>query len=63
MSRATTTTTSSCSLPTRRETRSAPLTIMPSTLSRARKMMQEWADFLEHTQRGGKVLPFRSSAA
>ncbi len=27
------------------------------------KMMQEWADFLEHTQRGGKVLPFRSSAA
>jgi integrase len=23
------------------------------------KMMQEWADFLEHTQRGPKVLPFR----
>jgi integrase len=27
------------------------------------KMMQEWADFLERTQRGGKVLPFRGSAA
>jgi integrase len=27
------------------------------------KMMQEWADFLETTQRGGKVLPFRGSAA
>jgi integrase len=27
------------------------------------KMMQDWADFLERTQRGGKVLPFRSSAA
>ena len=27
------------------------------------KMMQDWADFLEHTQRGGKVLPFRGSAA
>jgi integrase len=27
------------------------------------KMMQEWADFLEHTQRGGKVLPFPGSAA
>ncbi len=27
------------------------------------KMMQDWADFLEHTQRGGKVLPFRTSAA
>jgi integrase len=27
------------------------------------RMMQDWADFLEHTQRGGKVLPFRSSAA
>ena len=27
------------------------------------RMMQEWADFLEQTQRGGKVLPFRGSAA
>jgi integrase len=27
------------------------------------KMMQDWADFLECTQRGGKVLPFRPSAA
>jgi integrase len=27
------------------------------------KMMQDWADFLELTQRGGKVLPFRGSAA
>jgi integrase len=27
------------------------------------KMMQDWADFLEHTQRGGSVLPFRGSAA
>jgi integrase len=27
------------------------------------KMMQEWADFLEQTQRGGKVLPFRGTAA
>ena len=27
------------------------------------KMMQDWANFLEQTQRGGKVLPFRSSAA
>jgi len=27
------------------------------------KMMQDWADFLEQTQRGGKVLPFRSPAA
>ncbi len=27
------------------------------------KMMQDWADFLEQTQRGGKVLPFRGSAA
>jgi integrase len=27
------------------------------------KMMQDWADFLEHTQRGGKVLPFRGTAA
>ncbi|HZL52800.1 MAG TPA: site-specific integrase [Terracidiphilus sp.] len=26
-------------------------------------MMQAWADFLEHTQRGGKVLPFRQGAA
>jgi len=26
-------------------------------------MMQAWADFLEQTQRGGKVLPFRGSAA
>lgn len=26
-------------------------------------MMQDWADFLEHTQRGGKLLPFRSTAA
>jgi integrase len=27
------------------------------------KMMQDWADFLEQTQRGGKVLPFRPQAA
>ena len=27
------------------------------------KMMQDWADFLEQTQRGGKVLPFRGTAA
>jgi hypothetical protein len=27
------------------------------------KMMQDWARFLEHTQRGGKLLPFRGSAA
>ena len=27
------------------------------------KMMQEWADFLEQTQRGGKVLPIRGTAA
>jgi integrase len=27
------------------------------------KMMQEWADFLEQTQRGGKVLSFRGTAA
>ena len=27
------------------------------------KMLQDWADFLEQTQRGGKVLPFRNSAA
>ncbi|MGP8175488.1 MAG: tyrosine-type recombinase/integrase [Terracidiphilus sp.] len=26
-------------------------------------MMQDWADFLEQTRRGGRVLPFRSSAA
>lgn len=26
------------------------------------KMMQDWADFLERTQRGGKVLPFRGTA-
>jgi integrase len=27
------------------------------------KMMQDWADFLELTQRGGKVFPFREQAA
>ncbi len=27
------------------------------------KMMQDWADFLEQTQRGGKVLAFRGTAA
>jgi len=27
------------------------------------RMMQDWADFLERTQRGGKLLPFRGSAA
>jgi integrase len=27
------------------------------------RMMQGWADYLEQTQRGGKVLPFRGSAA
>jgi integrase len=27
------------------------------------KMMQEWADFLERTQRNGKVLPFRPQVA
>ena len=27
------------------------------------KMMQDWGDFLERTQRGGKVLPFRGTAA
>ncbi len=27
------------------------------------RMMQEWADFLERTQRGGKVLPFHGTAA
>jgi integrase len=26
-------------------------------------MMQDWADFLERTQRGGKVLPIRCTAA
>ncbi|HUV70642.1 MAG TPA: hypothetical protein VMW15_13325, partial [Terracidiphilus sp.] len=27
------------------------------------KMMQDWADYLERTLRGGKVLPFRGRAA
>ncbi len=27
------------------------------------RMMQDWADLLEQTQRGGKLLPFRGSAA
>jgi integrase len=27
------------------------------------RMMQDWADYLEQTRRGGKVLPFRGSAA
>lgn len=27
------------------------------------KMMQDWANFLEHALRGGKVLPFRGTAA
>jgi integrase len=27
------------------------------------KMMQDWADYLEQTQRGGKLLPFRGTAA
>ena len=27
------------------------------------KMMQDWANFLEVTQRGGKVLPFRNQVA
>jgi integrase len=27
------------------------------------RMMQDWADFLERIQRGGKVLPFRGTAA
>ena len=27
------------------------------------KMMQDWADFLEHTQRTGNVLPFKGTAA
>ena len=26
-------------------------------------MMQDWADFLEHTQRSAKVLPFKGTAA
>ena len=55
--------TSNCSLPTRRATPSAQPTITRSILSLAPRMMQDWADFLEQTQRGGKVLPFRSSAA
>jgi len=32
-------------------------------LEQRAKMMQDWADFLERTQRGGKVLPFRGTAA
>ena len=27
------------------------------------RMMQDWADFLEQTQRGGRILPFRSGVA
>jgi integrase len=27
------------------------------------KMMQQWGDYLERTQRGGKVLPFQTDAA
>jgi hypothetical protein len=27
------------------------------------KMMQDWADHLEQTQRGGKVLPFLGTSA
>jgi integrase len=27
------------------------------------KMMQDWGDFLERTQRGGKVLPFPENVA
>jgi len=27
------------------------------------KVMRDWADFLELTQRGGKAIPFRGSAA
>src|SRR6185312_4089820 len=27
------------------------------------RMMQDWAEFLERTQRGGKLLPFRGTAA
>jgi hypothetical protein len=26
------------------------------------KMMQDWGDYLEKTQRGAKLLPFRASA-
>lgn len=32
-------------------------------LPERKRMMQAWADFLERTQRGGKVLPFHGSAA
>lgn len=32
-------------------------------LPERKRMMQAWADFLEQTQRGGKVLPFRGTAA
>jgi integrase len=32
-------------------------------LERRTKMMQDWADFLEQTQRGAKVLPFREVVA
>ena len=32
-------------------------------LKQRTKMMQEWADFLEHAQRGAKVLPFRELSA
>jgi hypothetical protein len=27
------------------------------------RMMQDWADFLERNQRGGKLLPFRGAVA
>jgi len=27
------------------------------------KMMQDWADYLEHTRCGGKVVPFRGTAS
>jgi hypothetical protein len=27
------------------------------------KMMQDWADFLEQTLRGGKLIPFRGNVA
>jgi len=27
------------------------------------KMMQDWSDFLEQTQRGGKLIPFRAGVA
>jgi integrase len=47
----------SCSLLTHHAMRSALRTTMRS------RMMQDWADFLEHTQRGGKVLSFRGSVA